>query len=717
MTQPNILELAKQGDAKAIALLLNRQLQAKGITAAASLKDGCLQVMLEATEAPSQQALAGWVSKSIAGLGAPSIEKVKVYGRQTGAKVPAWSQEFEVAGQKLPVTDVTEGRASSSENTESNQLSLKERAKLGDVEAIASLLNLPLQNKGISATASLQDGCLQVMLEGDRVPDEEAAVRIVRRELTNLKAGAIVASVKVYGQQAGEDFPAWNREFEIVVQVSHPTSKADTSTPKPSKKVETEELVEMLVPGLKQLKNGMTGIGVAWLLGAFIGYLWMFWVGLIIHAIYIWKYFDKQVIKIFSILADQFNNLVSSNTTFNTLPKAENGNTSTKLTVSGTQSHQNKQSCPRSYLGASILVTILAFLPVGIAAIIFASQVESKYKQGDYEGAKSNSNTAKVLCIVGGAIAVPFYVLLISVFGISLFANTQFESQAFKAKESEAKQYISSINKGQQAYYAEKSQFSSTIEEIGLGIRRETTNYKYTIINVDESKSIVTATAKIKDLKSYTGAVFLVKDTDDTNTTKTAICVTDRSSQTPPNIPQLIGNDIQCSSGSVSLDSAQKGDSLKAQSELSTASSNTNVFTPKKLPKLGTINQQLNDEAIVLEIILSGKTHDGTITEIPQSSIAGVTPNPIAVKQGYPPKGTDICNLPYSALIRAMYEQCFSQGMSYIQVSNIVGWKGEELASSGSSVTYRWGDGKKGSMIFIFENDRLLSKSQNGLKP
>ena len=230
MTQPNILELAKQGDAKAIALLLNRQLQAKGITAAASLKDGCLQVMLEATAAPSQQALAGWVSKSIAGLGAQSIEKVKVYGRQTGAKVPAWSQEFEVAGQKLPVTDVTEGRASSSENTESNQLSLKERAKLGDVEAIASLLNLPLQNKGISATASLQDGCLQVMLEGDRVPDEEAAVRVVRRELTNLKAGAIIASVKVYGQQAGEDFPAWNREFELVARASQSSHNLGVNT-------------------------------------------------------------------------------------------------------------------------------------------------------------------------------------------------------------------------------------------------------------------------------------------------------------------------------------------------------------------------------------------------------------------------------------------------------------------------------------------------------
>ena len=154
---------------------------------------------------------------------------MKVYGRQTGAKVPAWSQEFEVAGQNLPVTDITEGRASSSENTELNQLSLKERAKLGDVEAIASLLNLPLQNKGITATASLQDGCLQVMLEGDRVPDEEVSIRIVRRELTNLKAGAI-ASVKVYGQQVGEDFPAWNQEFQLVTRASQSSHNLGVNT-------------------------------------------------------------------------------------------------------------------------------------------------------------------------------------------------------------------------------------------------------------------------------------------------------------------------------------------------------------------------------------------------------------------------------------------------------------------------------------------------------
>jgi hypothetical protein len=48
--QPNLLELAKQGNAKAIAALINRQLQPKGITAAAirTHKDSCPQMLLKA---------------------------------------------------------------------------------------------------------------------------------------------------------------------------------------------------------------------------------------------------------------------------------------------------------------------------------------------------------------------------------------------------------------------------------------------------------------------------------------------------------------------------------------------------------------------------------------------------------------------------------------------------------------------------------------------
>ncbi len=104
-TQPTLLELAKQGNAQAIATLINRQLQPKGITAKAALKDGCLQVMLESAQAPNQQALVAFVRKGITGLRAASIERVKVYGRLVGEEFPAWSEEFELA-QPNPFDDL-----------------------------------------------------------------------------------------------------------------------------------------------------------------------------------------------------------------------------------------------------------------------------------------------------------------------------------------------------------------------------------------------------------------------------------------------------------------------------------------------------------------------------------------------------------------------------------------------------------------------------------
>lgn len=102
MAQQNILEQAKQGNSQAIAALMNRQLQTKGITAKVALKDSCIQIMLESTQVPEQQELVTWVCKSITTLEATFIERVKIYGRQTGEEFPAWSQEFELAGHQLP---------------------------------------------------------------------------------------------------------------------------------------------------------------------------------------------------------------------------------------------------------------------------------------------------------------------------------------------------------------------------------------------------------------------------------------------------------------------------------------------------------------------------------------------------------------------------------------------------------------------------------------
>ena len=50
---------------------------------------------------------------------------------------------------------------------------------------------------------------------------------------------------------------------------------------------------------------------------------------------------------------------------------------------------------PKNYLLESILTTICCCLPLGIVGIVFASQVNSKYALGDYEGALQASKEAK----------------------------------------------------------------------------------------------------------------------------------------------------------------------------------------------------------------------------------------------------------------------------------------------------------------------------------
>lgn len=90
MVQSNILELAKQGDAKSIASAINYLLQDKDIIAQADIKDNCLRVLLESTQVPPQQSSVKFIHQLMLKLAIESIKIVKIYGRQKGQSYAAW---------------------------------------------------------------------------------------------------------------------------------------------------------------------------------------------------------------------------------------------------------------------------------------------------------------------------------------------------------------------------------------------------------------------------------------------------------------------------------------------------------------------------------------------------------------------------------------------------------------------------------------------------
>jgi hypothetical protein len=66
-----------------------------------------------------------------------------------------------------------------------------------------------------------------------------------------------------------------------------------------------------------------------------------------------------------------------------------------------------------NYLVWAIVVTLLCFLPTGIVAIVYASQVGSKLAAGDIAGAREASNKAKMWTIISAVIGV---IIVVAVF-------------------------------------------------------------------------------------------------------------------------------------------------------------------------------------------------------------------------------------------------------------------------------------------------------------
>ncbi|HYW17851.1 MAG TPA: type IV pilin-like G/H family protein [Nodularia sp. (in: cyanobacteria)] len=122
-----------------------------------------------------------------------------------------------------------------------------------------------------------------------------------------------------------------------------------------------------------------------------------------------------------------------------------------------------------------------------------------------------------------GFTLIELLVVIIIIGILSAIALPSFLNQANKAKQSEAKTYVGSMNKGQQAYFTEKSVFGSQVDVLGVGINTQTANYSYTTAATSLVRADSVGESTVAVLRDYSGAVTITQVGPTSDATSVAI--------------------------------------------------------------------------------------------------------------------------------------------------------------------------------------------------